>query len=576
MKQKGPYSFLATCLLISAMLLLQSSDLLAQSKASVDKINQKEYGEILENVRSSISIFSQNAKDAHSIGYKKGEATAYGKLALAQYIAGEIDQSTQSYLKAIKLWEKIGDKKALSGIYSEFGYSLKRYNMPQAKQYMRLAIQIAEKQGYHTELPNHYNNYGVIHEIDNNIDSAIYFYRKALQLSKANNDRLGIPYCLNNLSGAYSIKQDYARAHEYLDQSDAYRATEKDAFGKTENLSLRGDLFLKEARYRQAQAVYTKARQLALQNHYSQLVLHSTEALSTVYEALNQPDSALFYLHNLKAFSDSLNSSSREKQLLQLEAEYNAARKDKELAEKNLQVRNGQIQLLVIGSIATILLVLAFLIWRTQKARRMRIKLEAENKMKQEKIRISRELHDNIGSQLTFMISSIENTGHQVDGTPKQALDEVTDFGRNTLQDLRTTVWAMKNEQGTLDDLVLRIQSIQKMIPDGIHFTTEINGSGDFKLSAPELLNTYRIVQEFVQNSLKHAHPSTIHCVFNVEASTCRLVLSDDGIGFDPQKHSFGNGLNNMRDRAAEIGADFRLDAAEREGTRATLTFIRH
>ena len=548
----------------------------AQSKADIDKVNQRDYQTIVSNVRGSIKLFESNVENARKINYKNGEAAAYGKLALAQYISGENNKSTRSYLKAIKLYEELGNLKEVSGLYSEFGYSLKRYNIGQSKFYMRKAIAMAEKHNFRTELPNHYNNFGVVHEIDGNTDSAIYYYRKALNLSRQLNDHIGIPYCYENISGAYAIRGDYGMAHRSLDSANVYREKEEGDFGRTENLSRRADLYFDENRLEEALETYRKVLSYSKNLNYSSMILHATDRLSQTFEKVNQIDSALFYARSFKAIGDSLNALEREKELLQLEVEYDAAQKDKEIAEKKVLLRNQQLQLLIISGIAVLLIVLTIFIWRWQKAKRQRQKLEAANKIKQEKIRISRELHDNIGSRLTFMISSIENSSYRMDLEKKKELDEVSGFGRNTLQDLRTTVWAMKNEAGTLEDLLIRIREMRNSIPNSIEFTVSQTPDIDYPLQAAELLNLYRITQEFVQNSMKYAEATEVSCSAEIQGDQLLFELKDNGKGFDISQKTFGSGLENMKQRAKEIYAEFELNTAPDQGVQVALRLLRH
>ncbi|MCR9171156.1 MAG: tetratricopeptide repeat protein [bacterium] len=499
------------------LLLAVPASIFAQSKAEINRINKKEYQEIVSDVRRSIEIFENNAHNARKIGYKNGEARAHGKLALAYYIAGEVDKSTKSYLKAIELHKELGNKKEVSGMYSEFGYSLKRFNIGKSKKYMRIAINMAEKHGYYSELGNHYNNFGVVHEIDGLLDSAVYYYNKALRLSIKRKDSVGIPYCYENLSGAYAIMEKYDQAHLYLDSAFQYRATEKGEFGVTENYSRRGDLYLQQGRFDAAIQAYHKVLRLANKLDYSAMILQANDKLSESYEKTDRIDSALYFARNFKHINDSLNALEREKELLQLEVAYDAAQKDKEIAEKQLALQAKQTQIAALITIALLLILGIYLVWRWQKSKRKRQKLEAENKIKQEKIRISRELHDNIGSRLTFMISSIENTGFQLEEKEKKSLETVSNFGRNTLQDLRTTVWAMKSESGTLEDLMLRIADMRRFIPDSIQFVMTPFEGPEIQLEATILLNMYRITQEFVQNSLKYAEAKSIGCDVHVE-----------------------------------------------------------
>src|SRR5690606_35919235 len=113
-----------------------------------------------------------------------------------------------------------------------------------------------------------------------------------------------------------------------------------------------------------------------------------------------------------------------------------------------------------------LLLILVFAVYKYQSQKRKRaigeIELknqiknaELEKKLVSEKLNISRELHDNIGSQLTFLISSLDNiTYSEKSNALVPRLDALKNFSKDALTDLRSTIWAMKQEDGDLEKLV--------------------------------------------------------------------------------------------------------------------------
>ena len=84
-----------------------------------------------------------------------------------------------------------------------------------------------------------------------------------------------------------------------------------------------------------------------------------------------------------------------------------------------------------------------------------------------------------------------------------------------------------------------------------------------------------RIVQEFLQNSIKHAKCKTIKVSIEKDTKTLVLILEDDGIGFDSNSISTnGIGLNNIKKRAEIIGAKLSLVSNKEKGTRLTITLL--
>jgi signal transduction histidine kinase len=86
-------------------------------------------------------------------------------------------------------------------------------------------------------------------------------------------------------------------------------------------------------------------------------------------------------------------------------------------------------------------------------------------------------------------------------------------------------------------------------------------------LSGIQLLNLYRIVQEFIQNTIKYADATNVSISFSNENSKIILKLSDNGKGFDISSIHFGNGILNMKRRCEDLYGDFEIHS-ESEGTK--------
>lgn len=197
--------------------------------------------------------------------------------------------------------------------------------------------------------------------------------------------------------------------------------------------------------------------------------------------------------------------------------------------------------------------------------------LQLEKQLADEKIHLSRELHDNIGSHLTFLISSIDTMSFSVKSSNlKDKLKNLSDYGRTTMRELRNTIWAMKQEGADLTKLILKLNELKRNIHENIQSVQmEIRNDLDdpVPLNATQMLNLYRIVQESVQNTLKYAGATHIDIHFKKTESGFNLKINDNGSGFYPDKVSSGNGIRHMRQRCEDAGGDFGISSSS-EGTR--------
>lgn len=186
-----------------------------------------------------------------------------------------------------------------------------------------------------------------------------------------------------------------------------------------------------------------------------------------------------------------------------------------------------------LGVLAVILSLLGYLFYSQQRIKNRQlqkenelkdalIKIETQNRLQEQRLRISRDLHDNIGAQLTFIISSLDNLkyGFQLPEKLSNKLKSISEFTSTTIYELRDTIWAMNKNEISLEDLQSRISNFidkANFATDRIKFDFKSNASDDknFTLTSVQGMNVYRIVQEAINNALKYANAKNITVDFN-------------------------------------------------------------
>lgn len=186
---------------------------------------------------------------------------------------------------------------------------------------------------------------------------------------------------------------------------------------------------------------------------------------------------------------------------------------------------------------------------------------------------ISQEIHDNIGQVLSLAKLNL-NT---IDLTKQEALKEKI-FDSKTLvskaiQDLRDLSKTMNTDNieaiGLLRALEYEIQMIRKA---GIAATLNVDGR-TIRLEPQKELIVFRIVQETVNNIIKHAEANAIDISVTYSDGEIKLTVTDDGKGFDltllneDNNTGVGLGIRNMHNRAKLIGADFSMSSTVEKGT---------
>jgi signal transduction histidine kinase len=210
-------------------------------------------------------------------------------------------------------------------------------------------------------------------------------------------------------------------------------------------------------------------------------------------------------------------------------------------------------------------------------------KLEMKQQLVNERERISRELHDNIGSQLSYISNNIdwlsETQGSFSKEEETKRLAIVNDTAKNLVADLRETIWAMKKDAITLDELADKLKSLlqsQCILKPQMDVVITENIGKNTRLSPTEALNIFRTCQEAVVNSIKHSQSEKIMLIIESNNRTdYSFTIEDNGRGFEQQKfYNNHYGLENMKHRAKESDATLVISSEQGKGTKVVISKI--
>ena len=192
--------------------------------------------------------------------------------------------------------------------------------------------------------------------------------------------------------------------------------------------------------------------------------------------------------------------------------------------------------------------------------------LENQENLQEQRLSISRDLHDNIGSQLSFVISSVDNMKYEinVENTKlNRKLEDISSFTQETILELRDTIWALNTNSLSLSELETRILNFVQNASEAvetINFDFKNNCKTHFQLTSKQGINLFRVVQEAVNNAIKHSKASQINIIIDESENNLLLKIQDNGKGFnyeEKRKKSFG--LTNLQKRISELNGTFDL-----------------
>jgi|GEM_PF-571288 len=194
-------------------------------------------------------------------------------------------------------------------------------------------------------------------------------------------------------------------------------------------------------------------------------------------------------------------------------------------------------------------------------------KMEVEQKLRDERERISRDLHDHVGAQLANIMSGLSLVDKYNDFDEKEKSAELMTSLKGdaeiTIKQLRDTIWALNQNELNLAEFCDHLRAYfktQSALQSSLDINIKSNQQGTVLLSSAQALNLFRIIQEASQNTLKYAGASELNILLIQVDGTLQVKIKDDGL-FKENGVSFngGYGMKNMRKRAEEIYGDIEI-----------------
>ncbi len=318
---------------------------------------------------------------------------------------------------------------------------------------------------------------------------------------------------------------------------------------------------------------------------HSQLLM-IYKALAENYKAAGNTAAYSNTLEDIIVLKDSFNSINSSKQIAELQARNATQKNEKTILEQklNLTVKNYWLfGSLLFAAMGGIIFALVFTNYRRRQQQKMQAALQLEKKNaaqsiieaeEQERRRIAADLHDNIGAYASAIRADVEKISQHGAMQNETSLQNLQQHSHEIISSLRDTIWVLNKENITITGISDRIKNyINKLQPSysSISIQLQEDIENDIRISSKQALNIFRIVQEAVHNALKHSNAKTID-ISIISKLNLMITVTDNGTGIATANNA-GNGLINMRSRAAESGLNLEIETAENNGTTVILNF---
>ncbi|MBS1941067.1 MAG: hypothetical protein JST38_09340 [Bacteroidetes bacterium] len=245
-----------------------------------------------------------------------------------------------------------------------------------------------------------------------------------------------------------------------------------------------------------------------------------------------------------------------------------ARQQERQSVQAALQRTHSQRNLVMVAALA-LLLMSALLLNRYRLKRRLQVE--------QLRTRLSRDLHDDIGATLSSIniLSSVAQRKAEAgdEAGAAASLSGISERTQRLMRNMSDIVWSVDPGRDSMEELLIRMREFGAAVLEPKNIAYRFESSGDMSAGMPPMVksNFYLIFKEAVNNAAKHADATEVSVCLRHEVNGLHMAITDNGKGMAPGTNANGglggNGLRNMRARAAEMKAELRIGAVQPQGT---------
>ncbi len=569
-----------------------SSDALKKAMLSSNPYPQRIAAYITYNDQYGVENFDQLLRlglEGMELARAKGDSTSVGifyrQIGEAFYFKGKYDRAAASFYSSVGLLEKEGPSKQLANSYNALAKLYRKTrDLTRALQNYDKAFAIFKERRDSSGMAMIWNESGVVFEYAKDYDKAIARYTSSLQMDQLLKDSVGIAYALSNLAGVYSLQSKYGLAEKNLLQALQVRKYIKDTFALALNYSDLGGAYLAASNLAKAKLYIDSSNAIADKMNYPELKQNNFDVLAQMAEKAGDYKMAYRYNNQKTALKDSIFGIEKAKQIEELNTRYETVQKEQQIAQQQSRLQQQNIIFIAVAGLVLLLSLLAYTQYRRYKWKQeakmqaailkqqdeaTKAVIEAEEAERQ---RIAKDLHDGVGQMMSaakMNLSAYEHAVQFATTEEKQTFEKIIQLVDESCSEVRSVSHNMMPNallKNNLDDAIREFINKLHQQTLSVHLYTE---GLQVRLNSNIETVLYRIIQECVNNVIKHSGANTLDITIIREAGELTATIEDNGKGFDTNdKNKFdGIGLKNILTRVEYLKGTVDFDSAPGRGT---------
>jgi signal transduction histidine kinase len=462
-------------------------------------------------------------------------------------------------------------------------------NYKDAEYQSRLGIEKCILFNHDYVIHNLYVNLAKCLQHDGKTDSAEVTLINTLQKLKKNTDKISISICLHTLGEVYFENKKYDKAYECFKEE---LSVQQDIHNENGIYLAYLNLGYTAANQNPKNAPLVQSHLDKARNSFSviqknpDILIESNLKTAKTYELINKPAQALNYYKLYYALNDSLLNKEKLNQIVDIQTKYETEQKEQQIQSlkqsdviKTLEIKSQGDTIrkrnLLIITVVCFVLFLLIIIYISQQRRNIKRALEKELAIKKaeekERVRMSKDIHDELGAKLSKINFLSELMAHEKNQNPHiaETAETIAETSRQIVTNMRDLIWVLNPENNTLSNLIAHMRE----------YTSDYleDFSNDVKLSFPDQPDNVPIsneshreilmtVKECLNNIVKHSQATAVNVTVTIDNKTLSIMIKDNGVGIPLEKKT-GNGLRNMKTRIESLNGEVYIKSSKEEGT---------
>lgn len=507
----------------------------------------------------------------------------------AEKNVGNYSTALEFYLTSLRVAERLNIKDKLATLYNSIGIvykKMKRWDI--ALEYYLRANTLAKSNNDLESISYTYNNIGTIHLAKEDWSKVLPYYDSALLFAEKANSAKAVATVLSNIGDVYMQKHRYYKALDIFKRCLKYDKQNSDQYGMFMSYFQIARVYVELQQYKIADKYVDSANNIAIKENFNRERIDILAWKGNIEESRGNYKEALKLLKLSKLLNDTLITEATTKQVSELETKYETEKKQQQIDLQKSEISRKNY--IIFGVVAVFLLAILlsisyynrYKLQQRDKLQKAIIKqqeyatqavIEAEER---ERKRIAADLHDGVGQTMSAAKMNLSVISHDIpfsNEEQKAAFDKAMTLVDEGCKEVRSVSHQIMPNALLKSGLATAIREFLSKIDQRVLQVNLYTEGLDERL--PDNVETvlYRVIQECVNNVIKHAQATILDMTLIQDTSDISITIEDNGKGFviNEAKRSNGIGLQNLETRIAYLKGSIEWDSTPNNGTVVTI-----